>query len=120
MLPGCCHSLQVPRRKQGWGGEKLEVLLGPEVVCRCETDIYEAIGLAYVPSTMRFFCNFCRWVGGQLSAEGVALELKCVRERALEVLIDVLVRSVCFWVMSLAWIFVDSGTHTLAITFIYL
>ena len=58
MLPGCCHSLQVPRRKQGWGGEKLEVLLGPEVVCRCETDIYEAIGLAYVPSTMRFFCNF--------------------------------------------------------------
>ena len=48
----------VPRRKQGWGSEKAEVLLGPEAVCRCETDIYEAIGLAYVPSTMRFFCNF--------------------------------------------------------------
>ncbi len=58
-LSAALHMLaQVPRQKQGWGTQKVEVLLGPEVVCKCETDIFEEIGLAYVPPTMRFFHNY--------------------------------------------------------------
>ncbi len=37
------------------GGEKL---LGPAVECRCETDIFHVLGLAYVPPNMRYFHNF--------------------------------------------------------------
>jgi hypothetical protein len=37
------------------GGAAGDVVLGPPAICSCETDIFEALGLAFVPSTMRKF-----------------------------------------------------------------
>jgi hypothetical protein len=35
------------------GSEATEQLLGPELTCSCETDIFQALGLHYVPPHMR-------------------------------------------------------------------
>lgn len=42
------------------GSSKVEetIAVGPPVPLSCETDLYESIGLAYVPVTMRYFHDF--------------------------------------------------------------
>lgn len=37
---------------------RMQVELGPSLVCKCEGDIFRALGLSYVPPHMRYFHNY--------------------------------------------------------------
>ena len=49
-----CPAVRLPVNKRPASGAR-DVALGPLVPAKCETDIFEALGLSYVPANMRFF-----------------------------------------------------------------